>query len=435
MRQYSLRRQLLGMVLVMTVVLTAIFGAVLYHLDERGGQNRAVEQHQWLTSHLEQIEWLNTQNDTAHYFLPNTPDAWQDFTQRAQVPDRHGWERPEDLPDGVALGKNMRGMRLEERHGTRWIITYLPQEDGYLVTAFYPVKRRVVFPLLGLSAVALFIGLAHLRMITRYVIKPLDKLKAYAGAIASHCWQEPLSTDYSAQEVAELTKAMNDMQSQLRRIEAEQQAFLQSISHDLKTPVAVIMAHAQAILDGVYVDAPENNAIIIQEEAKRLADKIRKILTYNTLEHMLYSTSPDAITEAGELLTALAAHFQALSPAINWQVQTEVLYLAAERENLRVAIENILDNALRYAQSTVSLKGHQDGPYAIITITNDGEAIAPERLERIFDRLNKDKSGNFGLGLFISRKIIHYYGGTIWAENTAEGVCFAIRLPQAVRRP
>ena len=68
-----------------------------------------------------------------------------------------------------------------------------------------------------------------------------------------------------------------------------------------------------------------------------------------------------------------------------------------------------------------------------ITIANDGEPIAIKQLERIFDQLNKGSKGNFGLGLFISRKIITYYGGQITAENTADSVAFVITLPAAGR--
>lgn len=80
---------------------------------------------------------------------------------------------------------------------------------------------------------------------------------------------------------------MNMMQRELKRADEEEKMFLQSISHDLKTPIMVIMSHAAAIIDGVYVESVEKSAEIIKDEALNLEKKVKQMLYLNTLDYVL----------------------------------------------------------------------------------------------------------------------------------------------------
>lgn len=432
-QRQSLFHQIWVMMMAAAIVFALIFGSIIYHVSSWEGEKQMAAQHQQLAAEPEALRWLAGGETVAHYFVDNEPEAWRSFLASVPVAGQYDW--PGDLSEAVAakLPEAQQGECWTKRGHTRWMVTYLPETDRYLVSVFYLASRRVLLPILGLTAVVILLGMAHSALVTRYVIRPVHKLAAYAGAIAAKRWPKPMASEGSAAEIAELIEAMNDMQLQLRRSEAEQQTFLQSISHDLKTPVAVIMAHAQAIEDGVYVGSPENNAAVILEEARRLEEKIRKILYYNTLDYSLSTGDQGGSTAVAELLEDLAARFGAMDGKITWQLTLEAGEAAADEENLRVALENILDNALRCAHSAISLSDTLQDGWVTITIANDGEPIPPEQLERIFDQLNKGANGRFGLGLFISRKIITYYGGQITARNTADGAAFDVTLPAAGR--
>ena len=432
-RRYSLSRQIWLMMMAAAALFAMIFGSTIYHVGSREGEKQMAAQHQRIAADPEAMRWLESGETVEHYFVADDPEAWRTFLASVPIAGQHDW--PGDLSEAVEakLPEAVQGECWTERGHTRWMVTYLPETDRYLVSVFYLASRRVLLPILGLTAVVILLGIAHSALVTRYVIRPVHQLAAYARDIAARRWPQPMDSTRSAAEIGELIEAMNDMQSQLRHNEAEQQTFLQSISHDLKTPVAVIMAHAQAIQDGVYVGSPENNAAVILEEARRLEDKIRKVLYYNTLDYSLSSGDGGETTAVAELLEDLAARFGKMGPNLSWQLTLEAGEAAADEENLRVALENILDNALRYAHSVICLTNTIRDGWVTITIANDGETIAIKQLERIFDQLNKGSKGNFGLGLFISRKIITYYGGQITAENTADGVAFVITLPAAGR--
>ena len=432
-RQYSLSRQIWLMMMTAAAIFALVFGIIIYGVITKEGQSGMLEQHRQIAAEPELLGWLDGQEDTIHCLVANTPEAWRDFQQMIQTQDCHGWHRSKNPLAGLELNETMQGFRFTGRQHTLWLITYLPESGQYLVSVFYPSLRHVAWPILGLTIIVVLLGIAHSVMVTRYVIRPIHQLALYAGDIAAKRWRPPMTSAKSAEEVGELIEAMNAMQSQLQSSEAEQQDFLQSISHDLKTPVAVIIGHAQAILDGVYVRSLEHNAAVIEEEARRLDNKIGKILYYNTLDYSLSNDCAEDYTAVDELLEDLAVRFGALAPHLKWQVQTQPADAAASEENLRVALENILDNALRYAKTAISLENSLQGDQLVVAIANDGDPIAPQRLERIFDQLSKDASGNFGLGLFISRKIITHYGGTITAKNMPGGVCFQVTLPKARR--
>ena len=93
------------------------------------------------------------------------------------------------------------------------------------------------------------------------------------------------------------------------------------------------------------------------------------------------------------------------------------------------SIENVLDNALRYAKEKIGVTLKVQNGFVVLEIYNDGDNIKSKNIERIFDNLYKDKTGNFGLGLAISKKIIDFYHGEIEAINREVGVSFIIKYP------
>jgi len=99
-------------------------------------------------------------------------------------------------------------------------------------------------------------------------------------------------------------------------------------------------------------------------------------------------------------------------------------------DRIRVSIENILENQLRYAATTIQVSLLDSGPSWVIEIKNDGPHIPEKDINQIFKTLYKGTKGNFGLGLNITQKIVHFYKGSIEVENQDGQVCFTIRYPQ-----
>ncbi|MBQ9922846.1 MAG: HAMP domain-containing histidine kinase [Clostridia bacterium] len=294
-----------------------------------------------------------------------------------------------------------------------YLVSYMP----------YFYNTVILNYLLVIGLIFLAAGFLISRIIASYIARPLSKLEKFTERIAAKKWGEPINTGRH-DEIGRLAESMNKMQDALRRADCEEQTFLQSISHDLKTPVMVIMSHADAIIDGVYIDTPENTAKIIKDEAINLSKKLKKLLYFNTLSYSLDNYSESEPLYLDKTVLGIIERMTPLKPSVFREPELEATEIFADREKITVAIENVLDNAIRYAQTeiTVTLKNRT------LEIYNDGKNIPEEHIENIFNNMYKDKTGNFGLGLAISKKIITYYGGSIKAENRPDGVCFIIQF-------
>lgn len=302
--------------------------------------------------------------------------------------------------------------------GETYLVTYMPDfEDNSLI---YMVL------VIGI----LFIGMGFIaaKVVAGYISKPLKELEDFTVRIAKKDFTEPIKIK-SEDEIGRLSEAMNKMQKELKRADEEEKMFLQSISHDLKTPVMVIMSHADAIIDGVYIDSIEKTAEIIKDEAVCLEKKIKQMLYLNTLDYVLENNNESQRFDLHDLLHHIISRFEVINSSIEWILDIDKIIINGNEEKMKVSIENILDNALRYADKKISITLKREGSFAMLDIYDDGKNIDEKHMGHIFDNLYKDKTGNFGLGLAISKKIVNFYKGEITAVNREKGVSFIIKYP------
>jgi signal transduction histidine kinase len=109
--------------------------------------------------------------------------------------------------------------------------------------------------------------------------------------------------------------------------------------------------------------------------------------------------------------------------------------VSGDREGLRRAVTNLLDNASRHANSTVAVTLHRDDSTVELTVADDGDGISPADRERVFERFtrldgarDRDEGGT-GLGLAIVRTAVAAHGGTVHVEDAGPGARFVVRLP------
>jgi two-component system, OmpR family, sensor histidine kinase CssS len=301
---------------------------------------------------------------------------------------------------------------------------------SYLVT-YVPINRdnSMLVIILMIGLVFIGIGFITAKVVANRISKPLKELEEYTVRIAHKDWKKPIEVK-SEDEIGRLGSSMNFMQEELKRADSEEKMFLQSISHDLKTPVMVIMSHAEAIIDGVYAESMEKNAEIIRDEAIRLEKKINHLLYLNTLSYVLENDVNKVKVNLRDLLSHIISRFEAVNSSIEWEAELQNLSTFGNMDKIQVSIENIMDNGMRYAQSKMRVSLKEKGSFAVIEIYNDGPKIKDEHIGKIFDNFYKDKTGNFGLGLAISKKIVDFYKGNISAVNRDKGVSFIIKYPK-----
>jgi len=322
-------------------------------------------------------------------------------------------------------------------NGQRFLFIVSPfenetEEEAYLISFMMPSDAKTpITNTLVIGVIFIIIGFAIAKLIANSIAKPLKELEDYTVKIAMKDWSDPLEVDRE-DELGRLGMAMNEMQYALKHAEQEEKMFLQSISHDLKTPVMVIMSYAEAIRDGIYMGTLEDTADTIKREAMRLERKIKQILYLNSLDFMLNHEKDITTFNLNELVNEIAEKFQVMESSFDWHLMLDMtleeMNFTGNREKLCVAIENIVDNQMRYAESKIEISLRKDGEWAEIEIYNDGPHIDQNNIGKIFDNFYKDKKGNFGLGLAITKKIVDYHEGEVVALNRTVGVGFVVRV-------
>ena len=213
--------------------------------------------------------------------------------------------------------------------------------------------------------------------------------------------------------------------------EAErQQTFFQNASHELKTPLMAIQGYAEGIQAGV-MDAG-GAAEVILAESDRMTELVEELLDISKID-MGRQRPTLSETDIRELLydSIRAVEPTVVSSGITIvpDFPEEPVMVSCDDTRLRRAVTNILSNGVRYARSQLRLTCRADKRHVTIRIQDDGDGIAEEDLPHIFDRFYMGRSGKSGIGLALTKEIIHLHRGTIRAYNGETGAVFEISIP------
>lgn len=280
-------------------------------------------------------------------------------------------------------------------------------------------------------AVVVILSLIIAILFSRYLTRPLKKLSEDVKAIAARNWDKPISINRK-DEIGELADSMEMMRASLSEQDREQQAMLQFISHELKTPVMVIRSYAQAIKDGVYPGGDLDSAIdVIDREIQRMDMRVKDLLFITRLEYLSRHNLQLETIDLSELIESVAGRFYYQRADVEWDLRLDKIPASVNEEQFSIAIENILTNQLRYARQKIEieLKTIQKDSKIALTFKNDGEAIEEKRFQQLFKPFNKGARGEHGLGLNIVKRIIELHNGRVWIENEEDGVSTHIELP------
>ena len=213
--------------------------------------------------------------------------------------------------------------------------------------------------------------------------------------------------------------------------EAErQQTFFQNASHELKTPLMAIQGYAEGIQAGV-MDAG-GAAEVILEESDRMTELVDELLDISKIDmgrQLLALSEMDVRELLYDSIRAVEPAAAASGITIAPDFPEEPVMVSCDDIRLRRAVTNILSNGVRYARSELCLTCRPDKRNVIIRIQDDGDGIAEEDLPHIFDRFYMGKSGKSGIGLALTKEIIHLHKGTIRAYNGDTGAVFEISIP------
>ena len=220
---------------------------------------------------------------------------------------------------------------------------------------------------------------------------------------------------------------------------AQQEQFLSDASHELKTPLTVILSSADLLRRSA---APEQEAYIdnIQAESRRMRSLVEDMLT---LFHAQKSagTLPDTTADVSETAVTAALRFEPVAFEAGHLLEYDIapgLSARGDGAKLGQALAVLLDNAVKYAApgTPIQLDAARQGSRAVLTVTNRGEDIPADKLPHIFDRFYRadearTDGSSFGLGLAIAKAIVDAHRGVIRCESGGGVTRFIISLPLA----
>lgn len=234
--------------------------------------------------------------------------------------------------------------------------------------------------------------------------------------------------------------------TELRRLETIRQEFVANVSHELKTPLSSIKAYAETLLNGALHDQENATRFLqrIDEQADRLTALIHDLLSLARIEseQQPFEIGPIAVSEA------VAACLEDYRPAagakqieLAVEAQDPQLCVNADAEGLRVILNNLVDNAVKYTPEggRVTIRWGADRPgFARLEVSDTGMGIPADQLPRVFERFYRvDKArsrelGGTGLGLSIVKHLVQAFGGAVSATSKlGRGTTFRIVLPTA----
>jgi len=232
----------------------------------------------------------------------------------------------------------------------------------------------------------------------------------------------------------------------LRDTEKLQTALLNSVSHDLRTPLVSIIGVLSSLQDeGINLDNAAQTKLVqvAREEAERLNHLITNLLDISRVEAgaiRIFREPSDVQDLVGTALEQLKSHISQHS--IQVEIPTDLPFVAVDFGLIVQTLVNVIDNANKYSpvNSPIEIKGKNAGKEVYIEIADRGFGIPPEDLLKIFDKFYRvEHAGSVagtGLGLSICKGIIEAHGGRIEAENrVGGGTIIRIILPAAENKP
>lgn len=238
-------------------------------------------------------------------------------------------------------------------------------------------------------------------------------------------------------DVRALARAFNAMTARLQLSEEQRRRLLADVTHELRTPLAVVQGNLEALLDGVY-PADETHLAPILEETRVLARLVDDLRTLSLAESGVLKLQREP-TDLAILITEAVASFRASAQAAGITLRTEIAddlpLVEIDPARLREVLSNLTANALRYTPPggivTVSAALDRAAARLAITVADTGQGIAPEALPHIFDRFYKSEdSRGSGLGLAIAKNLVAAHGGEISAASEpGKGTTIRVTLP------
>ncbi|MDQ0205307.1 sensor histidine kinase [Alkalicoccobacillus murimartini] len=382
-----------------------------------------------------QYEFIDAQNQSR---------AVSHFVYPEELSMEYGSNPPSDIyAEMVSNAINQEGQRgrYEIQFGDQTIFYVVSQvsnrenDTGYLISYMFDAYRnsmvdrlweRLLYLLMLTSVLALLPAI----WLKYYLQQPLTILGNHLDQIANRDWQEPLQLE-GDEDFERLSTQFERMRRNLNSYDRAQKTFIQHTSHELKTPIMVIKSYAQSVKDGIMPkENLEQTMDVITEEANRMERRVIEMLYFTKLEQMKKDQLNRSKFVFGSLAYQIEERFRYQREDVKIHVLSPEVEVNGDLDQLEVMLENLVENALRYAQDAIWISAESTTDHVKIMVENNGDAIEDEEIDELFKPFYKGNKGKFGLGLAIVKQIAELHHGSPRVDNTDHGVKFTVTLPK-----
>ena len=323
-----------------------------------------------------------------------------------------------------------------------------------MVFRFQPIKVAMLLlvEVYFISVVPLILLLFLIRRRIREDLShPLKHVMKYAGHdyqalpdTVESDWQEIYDLEQGyiqiQQAIHEYKKEITQLKTALdyaHNAEENRKRMISNITHELKTPLAVIHSYAEGLKEGIAADKQDRYLEVILEEAERMDGMVLEMLDLSRLEAGKVRLSSDRFS----LLELTKSVFEKLSPLVeDKSLQIEYIWpqdfeITADEGRMAQVVTNFATNAIKYSPEggKIYIQITRYKERTSFTIGNQCEPLPEEALEKIWDSFYRTSASRTekgtGLGLTITKAIVELHGGTCLAQNTADGVEFKFEIP------
>lgn len=310
-------------------------------------------------------------------------------------------------------------------------------------------KTKTYLKVLSIIIFITFSSLIIIFLISKAIFEGLSKIEIFSSQLAEGKLNKPASTEISSSSKNEFTSIMcslEKMRCELLEMQASKNRFITGISHDLRTPVAVIKGYTEAIRDEVITDTSEvkNSLELIEIKATQLEGMIDTLLNFIKLNNteIKEKLKKHSITK---LINNFAKYCEVTGKVFKRNVHTDIqlpkdIKIPLNDELIHRSFENLLSNAIRYTRENdlIEIKAftqnNNKSNFIILQIKDSGYGIDKKDLNYIFDIFyrgtNSRQEEGMGIGLSVVKSIMETHGWKISVESEKnKGSCFTIKIP------
>ncbi|HET8789927.1 MAG TPA: ATP-binding protein, partial [Modicisalibacter sp.] len=304
------------------------------------------------------------------------------------------------------------------------------------VTAFQVMPPTLI---LGLILATLSMLAVAIYLIVRGVEARMARLEKAATRIAGGYLDTRVKVE-SSDFMGRLGMAFNGMAAQVQSLLRAQQEMIRAVSHELRTPVARIRFAVQMVDDMTEQEAVRHQLKGIDGDIEELDQLIDEILTYAKLgsDNASGVSLETENVECRAIALRVVESLTSLHPRVSLDIAPgEEIEAIAEPRYLQRALQNLVANACRHAESRVMIRLTRDARAVRLDVEDDGPGVPESDRQEVFkpfarlDNSRTRRSGGYGLGLSIVQKIMLWHGGSVVVEESQAlgGARFSLLLP------